>query len=71
LAEFVFQPLISGSYNVYTWGDNSNYTLGHGKESRTLHPEVVDMFRKKQYLQYHDFFGWLADSSSYTSQKTK
>ena len=37
-----------GSYNVYTWGDNSSYTLGHGKESRAATPEIVETFRRKQ-----------------------
>lgn len=33
--------------DVYTWGDNINLTLGHGKEQRRGHPEVIDEFRKK------------------------
>lgn len=38
----------SGLYNVYTWGDNSSYTLGHGKESRSALPELVESFRRKR-----------------------
>lgn len=33
---------------VYTWGDNSNFTLGHKTEQRRPAPEVVDVFRKQQ-----------------------
>ena len=33
---------------VYTWGDNSNFTLGHSTEQRRQAPEVVDFFRKQQ-----------------------
>ncbi|XP_056015291.1 inhibitor of Bruton tyrosine kinase-like isoform X2 [Ostrea edulis] len=32
--------------DVYTWGDNTNLTLGHGKEQRRGHPEVVEEFKK-------------------------
>lgn len=37
-----------GVYDVYTWGDNSNYTLGHGRESRVADPKAVDFFRRNQ-----------------------
>lgn len=33
---------------VYTWGDNANFTLGHSTEQRRQAPEVVDVFRKQQ-----------------------
>ena len=33
-------------HEVYTWGDNSNFTLGHTSEHRRAGPEVVDEFRK-------------------------
>ena len=33
-------------HEVYTWGDNSNFTLGHTSEHRRSAPEVVDEFRK-------------------------
>ncbi|XP_061171196.1 inhibitor of Bruton tyrosine kinase-like isoform X2 [Saccostrea echinata] len=32
--------------DVYTWGDNTNLTLGHGKEQRRGHPEVIEEFRR-------------------------
>ncbi|XP_067950544.1 inhibitor of Bruton tyrosine kinase-like [Watersipora subatra] len=37
-----------GEYNVYTWGDNSSYALGHGKESQRQSPEVIETFRRKR-----------------------
>lgn len=49
--------------DVYTWGDNINLTLGHGKEQRRGHPEVIDEFRKKAIqvkevvlCKYHSVF---------------
>ncbi|XP_075410954.1 inhibitor of Bruton tyrosine kinase isoform X2 [Tenrec ecaudatus] len=30
--------------DVYTWGDNTNFTLGHGSQNSKHHPELVDMF---------------------------
>ena len=38
--------MVAGPSEVYTWGDNINLTLGHGKEQRRGHPEVVDEFRR-------------------------
>lgn len=50
-------------HEVYTWGDNSNFTLGHTSEHRRSGPEVVDEFRKlgvnlKQIVmcKYHTVF---------------
>ncbi|KAK3580483.1 hypothetical protein CHS0354_001084 [Potamilus streckersoni] len=31
---------------IFTWGDNSNFTLGHSTENRRCGPEPVDEFRK-------------------------
>nr|KAG5696780.1 hypothetical protein BaRGS_012803 [Batillaria attramentaria] len=31
---------------VYSWGDNSNFTLGHANEQRRTMPEAVDTFRR-------------------------
>lgn len=31
---------------VYSWGDNSNFTLGHAHEQRRTMPEAVDTFRR-------------------------
>ncbi|XP_025096853.1 inhibitor of Bruton tyrosine kinase-like isoform X2 [Pomacea canaliculata] len=48
---------------VYSWGDNTNLTLGHASEQRRSFPEVVDTFRRgnisvKQILmsKYHSVF---------------
>ncbi|XP_042299437.1 inhibitor of Bruton tyrosine kinase-like isoform X1 [Sceloporus undulatus] len=30
--------------DVYTWGDNINFTLGHGSQQSKYHPELVDLF---------------------------
>ncbi|XP_067841019.1 inhibitor of Bruton tyrosine kinase isoform X1 [Heptranchias perlo] len=29
---------------VYTWGNNTNFTLGHGSQQSKHHPELVDFF---------------------------
>lgn len=29
---------------VYTWGNNRNFTLGHGGQQGKHHPELVDLF---------------------------
>ncbi|KAL6488863.1 hypothetical protein MHYP_G00026040 [Metynnis hypsauchen] len=29
---------------VYTWGNNANFTLGHGNQESRHHPEIVDLF---------------------------
>ena len=34
-------------HEVFTWGDNSNFTLGHSIEVGRNAPEVVDEFRKR------------------------
>ncbi|XP_052571608.1 inhibitor of Bruton tyrosine kinase isoform X3 [Peromyscus californicus insignis] len=31
---------------VYTWGDNTNFTLGHGSQNSKHHPELVDLFSR-------------------------
>ncbi|KAH3735613.1 hypothetical protein DPMN_042148 [Dreissena polymorpha] len=54
---------LSDRHEVFTWGDNSNFTLGHGSEQRRQTPEVVDIFRKQQkgirqivMCKYHTVF---------------
>ncbi|NXX74020.1 IBTK kinase, partial [Urocolius indicus] len=32
---------------VYTWGNNINFTLGHGGQQGKHHPELVDLFPRK------------------------
>ncbi|XP_036271155.1 inhibitor of Bruton tyrosine kinase isoform X3 [Pipistrellus kuhlii] len=32
--------------DVYTWGDNTNFTLGHGSQNSKNHPELVDLFSR-------------------------
>lgn len=32
--------------DVYTWGDNTNFTLGHGSQKSKHHPELVDLFSR-------------------------
>ncbi|XP_048209598.1 inhibitor of Bruton tyrosine kinase isoform X2 [Perognathus longimembris pacificus] len=32
--------------DVYTWGDNTNFTLGHGSQNSKHHPELVDFFSR-------------------------
>ncbi|KAM4580467.1 inhibitor of Bruton tyrosine kinase [Odontesthes bonariensis] len=31
---------------VYTWGNNTNFSLGHGNQESRHHPEIVDMFAR-------------------------
>ncbi|CAH2249161.1 inhibitor of Bruton tyrosine kinase isoform X1 [Pelobates cultripes] len=35
---------ISDPTELYTWGNNINFTLGHGNQQSKHHPELVDMF---------------------------
>lgn len=32
--------------DVYTWGNNTNFTLGHGSQNSKHHPELVDLFSR-------------------------
>lgn len=38
---------ISDPCEVFSWGDNSNFTLGHANEHRCQGPEQIDVFRKQ------------------------
>lgn len=29
---------------VYTWGNNTNFSLGHGNQESRHNPEIVDLF---------------------------
>ncbi|XP_067305417.1 inhibitor of Bruton tyrosine kinase isoform X2 [Pseudorasbora parva] len=31
---------------VYTWGNNTNFSLGHGNQQSRHHPEIVDLFSR-------------------------
>lgn len=31
---------------VYTWGNNTNFSLGHGNQESRQHPEIVDLFSR-------------------------
>ncbi|XP_030640268.1 inhibitor of Bruton tyrosine kinase [Chanos chanos] len=31
---------------VYTWGSNTNFSLGHGNQQSRHHPEIVDLFAR-------------------------
>ncbi|XP_053566453.1 inhibitor of Bruton tyrosine kinase [Bombina bombina] len=48
---------------LYTWGNNINFTLGHGSQQSKHHPELVDMFPRsgiyiKQMIlcKFHSIF---------------
>ncbi|XP_063772958.1 inhibitor of Bruton tyrosine kinase isoform X2 [Pseudophryne corroboree] len=41
-SHIVFQT--SDPTELYTWGNNINFTLGHGSQQSKHHPELVDMF---------------------------
>uniref|UniRef100_A0A8C7CMR7 Inhibitor of Bruton tyrosine kinase n=1 Tax=Oncorhynchus kisutch TaxID=8019 RepID=A0A8C7CMR7_ONCKI len=37
---------------VYTWGNNTNFSLGHGNQESRHHPEIVDLFaRTRVYIK--------------------
>lgn len=31
---------------VYTWGNNTNFSLGHGNQESRHNPEIVDLFAR-------------------------
>lgn len=37
---------ISDPTEVYTWGNNTNFSLGHGNQESRQHPELVDVFAR-------------------------
>ncbi|PIK52930.1 putative inhibitor of Bruton tyrosine kinase [Apostichopus japonicus] len=37
-------PCVDNPCDVYTWGSNSNFTLGHSNQQSRLSPDVVDEF---------------------------
>ncbi|XP_076827712.1 inhibitor of Bruton tyrosine kinase [Brachyhypopomus gauderio] len=43
-AHVVFQS--SDPTEVYTWGNNTNFSLGHGNQESRHHPEIVDLFAR-------------------------
>ncbi|XP_072535963.1 inhibitor of Bruton tyrosine kinase [Salminus brasiliensis] len=43
-AHVVFQS--SDPTEVYTWGNNTNFSLGHGNQESRHHPEIVDFFAR-------------------------
>lgn len=50
---------ITDPTEVYTWGNNINFTLGHGGQQGRHHPELVDLFPrngvyiKQVFLMYY------------------
>lgn len=41
----VFSP-VTDPTEVYTWGNNTNFSLGHGNQESRQHPELVDVFAR-------------------------
>ncbi|XP_071998162.1 inhibitor of Bruton tyrosine kinase isoform X2 [Engystomops pustulosus] len=41
-SHIIFQ--VNDPTELYTWGNNINFTLGHGSQQSKRHPELVDMF---------------------------
>lgn len=37
--------IVVDANSVYSWGDNTNFTLGHSTEQRRIYPERVEMFK--------------------------
>lgn len=37
---------ITDPTEVYTWGNNTNFSLGHGNQESRQHPELVDVFAR-------------------------
>lgn len=42
----VFSFLVTDPTEVYTWGNNTNFSLGHGNQESRQHPELVDVFAR-------------------------
>jgi hypothetical protein len=40
--------LCLGLCETYSWGDNTNFTLGHSTQQRKIYPEAIDTFRKEK-----------------------
>lgn len=38
--------LLTDPTEVYTWGNNTNFSLGHGNQESRQHPELVDVFAR-------------------------
>lgn len=38
--------LITDPTEVYTWGNNTNFSLGHGNQESRQNPELVDVFAR-------------------------
>lgn len=38
--------LFTDPTEVYTWGNNTNFSLGHGNQESRHHPELVDVFAR-------------------------
>ncbi|XP_075718185.1 inhibitor of Bruton tyrosine kinase [Rhinoderma darwinii] len=60
-AHIVFQA--SDPTELYTWGNNINFTSGHGNQQSKNHPELVDMFprcgiyiRQMVLCKFHSVF---------------
>ena len=45
ISPLIYDIIISDSNSVYSWGDNTNFTLGHSIEQRRSYPERVEFFR--------------------------
>uniref|UniRef100_A0A3P9I824 Inhibitor of Bruton agammaglobulinemia tyrosine kinase n=1 Tax=Oryzias latipes TaxID=8090 RepID=A0A3P9I824_ORYLA len=47
-AHVVFKTLVRKvkTFKVYTWGNNTNFSLGHGNQESRQHPELVDVFAR-------------------------
>lgn len=47
---------ITDPTEVYTWGNNINFTLGHGGQQGRHHPELVDLFPRNGVYIKQVFF---------------
>ena len=43
---------------VYTWGNNTNFSLGHGNQESRQHPEIVDVFARSGVYIKQVNYGW-------------
>lgn len=46
LLVIVFSFSLTDPTEVYTWGNNTNFSLGHGNQESRQHPELVDVFAR-------------------------
>ena len=45
-----YMIFLAKSFDVYSWGRNSNFTLGHGDDKERNTPEILDVFARMLHI---------------------